>query len=222
MYLLSSARFLNYKFSPASFWYLYTADLQLKYVIAEVNNTFDERRMYLFPAMGTAGVFQQRSKDFHVSLFNSRKGSYSISTANPADGKAMSVAVTLRSSKGHPKVLKGMWSDAPALDPSTCSVVSAVWFLVCWGWTGLMTCRSTQTVFEPCWLIAHQSHGSWFKRLFWPNTTSSRSGIARSQGPRRYSRAPQLFRRSGHTLPHQIIPSRYHLQLFFIIIICRQ
>jgi Protein of unknown function (DUF1365) len=40
---------LGYHFNPVSFWYLYTADKQLAAMILEVNNTFDERRIYFLP-----------------------------------------------------------------------------------------------------------------------------------------------------------------------------
>ncbi|KHO01977.1 uncharacterized protein MAM_00978 [Metarhizium album ARSEF 1941] len=134
VYLLTSPRFLNYTFNPASFWYLYTSVMELKYVIAEVNNTFDERRMYLFPASGGPGIFRQRlDKDFHVSPFNSRKGTYTLSTLDPADGRDISVAITLRSSKGRPKMTARWWSDEPAIDPLTISTVQALWLLLCWG-----------------------------------------------------------------------------------------
>lgn len=146
MYLLTSPRFLNYAFSPASFWYLYTADMSLKYVVAEVNNTFDERRMYLFPASGNAGVFRQTlGKDFHVSPFNSRKGAYTLSTLNPADEGEISVAITLRSSKGRPKLVARWWTVTSAIDPKMLPTIQALWLLICWGSNILTTCNSVLT-----------------------------------------------------------------------------
>ncbi|KAG8405299.1 hypothetical protein J3458_021961 [Metarhizium acridum] len=140
VYLLTSPRFLNYAFNPASFWYLYTADMSLKYVIAEVNNTFDERRMYLFPGSGSPGVFRQTlGKDFHVSPFNSRKGAYTLSTLDPANEGEISVAITLRSSKGRPKLVARWWSVAPAMDPRMPSTTQALWLLTCWGSSILTT-----------------------------------------------------------------------------------
>lgn len=145
VYLLTSARFFDYKFSPASFWFLYSIDRKLEYVIAEVNNTFNERRMYLFPAPGGSGVFKQTClKDFHVSPFSSRKGSYSILTTSPADGDNINIAVTLRSSKGHPKLVTRLWSVASAIDPDTSSVFGSIWLLLCWGYTVFLTCMLIQ------------------------------------------------------------------------------
>jgi DUF1365 family protein len=51
-YLVTAPRFLGYSFNPVSFWYLYDEDTNLKYMVLEVNNTFDERRMYLLKAGG--------------------------------------------------------------------------------------------------------------------------------------------------------------------------
>lgn len=45
-YLVTAPRFLGYSFNPVSFWYLYNGRKELKAMILEVNNTFDERRMY--------------------------------------------------------------------------------------------------------------------------------------------------------------------------------
>ncbi|KAI0472856.1 hypothetical protein GGR56DRAFT_586101 [Xylariaceae sp. FL0804] len=108
-YLVTAAKFLGYHFNPVSFWYLYTAERELAAVVLEVNNTFDERRMYYLEpgnnaprrldgtddGSGTANVAhtvdarnsgplrQTWSKDFHVSPFNSRKGNYSLVAHDP-------------------------------------------------------------------------------------------------------------------------------------------
>lgn len=143
VYLLTIPRFLNYRFSPASFWYLYTADFTLSYLIAEVNNTFKERQVYLFPLPESRdGRFRQRTaKDFHVSPFNSRKGSYQISTSCPNIAAKVSVKVTLFSSKGHPKLVARWWSDVSPIDPSESSVLHLLWCLIRWGYTVLIICK---------------------------------------------------------------------------------
>ncbi|RYZ78991.1 MAG: DUF1365 family protein, partial [Proteobacteria bacterium] len=43
-------------FNPVSFWYIYDGDAQLKYMILEVNNTFDERRLYLLRPGSSDGM----------------------------------------------------------------------------------------------------------------------------------------------------------------------
>lgn len=59
-YLITAPRFLGYSFNPVSFWYLYNGNKELKAMILEVNNTFDERRLYFLkdaePEDGDSGV----------------------------------------------------------------------------------------------------------------------------------------------------------------------
>ena len=90
-------------------------------MILEVNNTFDERRMYFLkdsfaPTDSDDSwtlVENPRSrfgqtwpKDFHVSPFSSRKGSYALSTQDPffslLNGAGqVDNTITLNSSKAH-------------------------------------------------------------------------------------------------------------------------
>lgn len=108
--MVTAAKFLGYHFNPVSFWYLYSAEKNMTAVILEVNNTFDERRMYFLGsddvALGTADTIPSSApgmdskaqpastdepkplrrawpKDFHVSPFNSRKGAYSLVAHDP-------------------------------------------------------------------------------------------------------------------------------------------
>lgn len=166
-YLVTAARFLGYHFNPASFWYLYSADLSLTAMIVEVNNTFDERRMYFLTPEETLGPGQLDSsspnsaaggdksskppsfkhhwpKDFHVSPFNSRKGSYSLLASDPL--RAMSehrdpidTTITLKSSKGHGKIVARLVSEGHAIEPSSMSIVQKAGFLLSWWWVGFVT-----------------------------------------------------------------------------------
>ena len=170
-YLVTAPRFLRYSFNPASFWYLYSQDLQLKAMIIEVNNTFDERRIYFLkgeassddrPCLGgpsTEGNEEQGlpkpsmrlytfkdkwAKDFHVSPFNSRKGSYSILACDPfaqrgKDTESIDNTITLNSSKGHPKLVARFFSTDGAKDPSNFTLWSKFCFIMGWCWVGLST-----------------------------------------------------------------------------------
>lgn len=89
---------------------------------------------------------QTNPKDFHVSPFNSRKGSYVLSTADPAKDGQISITITLRSSKGKAKLVARWWSDTPAINPSCLSRTRSLWLLVSWGWTILITCMSLSLV----------------------------------------------------------------------------
>lgn len=166
-YLVTAARFLGYHFNPASFWYLYAADLSLSGMIVEVNNTFDERRMYFLrpaEAPGTGQVegpqptraangcqsnkprlFKQEwPKDFHVSPFNSRKGSYSLRASDPLkdvqeNRDPIDTTITLKSSGGHGKIVARLVSEGRAVDPSSLSFVQKAGFLLSWWWVGFVT-----------------------------------------------------------------------------------
>ena len=176
VYLVTSPRLLNYKFSPASFWFLYSEDRKLTAMIAEVNNTFGERRMY-FLQERNAGDFLPRvhdislgaateaenfgdghfrhawPKDFHVSPFNSRKGSYLLKARDPtalivhqpADNRSVKeeiidIRASLLSSKGHIKLVTRLSSTGALLDPFHMSFMEFLIFFSSWWWIGLMTC----------------------------------------------------------------------------------
>ncbi|KAK5148185.1 hypothetical protein LTR32_000497 [Rachicladosporium monterosium] len=165
-YLVTAPRFLGYSFNPVSFWYLYDSDTNLKFMILEVNNTFDERRMYLLkgdakdadihdepekPLEGAAEPSKQLvftdswSKDFHVSPFNSRKGSYSLRATDPlaeyeqTGHVRIDNTIVLRSSKEHPKLVARVFSEGEAKDPASISIYETARFIVLWCWVGFAT-----------------------------------------------------------------------------------
>lgn len=145
-------------------------------MITEVNNTFDERRMYFLPfnINQPDGPDKQENipldanpahsyssprrhfkhvwpKDFHVSPFNSRKGTYALSAWDPSlsnstieGGKikpAIDIKATLSSSKGRPKMTARLWSTTAPLDPASMSILDSIVFVSSWWWVGLMTCE---------------------------------------------------------------------------------
>lgn len=166
-YLVTAPRFLGYSFNPVSFWYLYDSDTKLKYMVLEVNNTFDERRMYLLkpgnnqndfgsdlklqPDNGAEDSSKQPvfttswQKDFHVSPFNSRKGSYSLRATDPLaayeeTGQVhIDNTIVLRSSKAHAKVVARVFSEGPPKDPTMISSLEATRFIAVWCWVGFAT-----------------------------------------------------------------------------------
>lgn len=181
-YLVTAARFLGYHFNPASFWYLYSADMSLAAFVVEVNNTFDERRMYFLTpaetehggriedspdparvdAQGTSTpvVFKKEwPKDFHVSPFNSRKGSYSLQALDPlrpvAGGReSIDSTITLKSSKEHGKIVARLVSTGQPIDPSIMTIAQKGHFLLSWWWVGFVTFPR----------IVKEAGSLWFKR----------------------------------------------------------
>lgn len=157
-YLVTAPRFLRYSFNPVSFWYLYNKHKELQAMILEVNNTFDERRMYFLkdstlddPDESWTLIDKPPSKfkntwpkDFHVSPFNSRKGSYALTAQDPfsphlsATGKVDNT-ITLISSKAHVKLIARIFSTQPAIDPSTLGCWARLAFIASWWWVGFVT-----------------------------------------------------------------------------------
>lgn len=145
-YLVTAPRFLGFSFNPVSFWYLYDKTKELAAMILEVNNTFDERRMYFLPrqALGDARASrrfaQHWDKDFHVSPFNDREGSYSLSAVDPLETTAqIDNNLVLSSNDGKPKIIARVYSTKPGLIPASMSALSTISFLARWWWVGFMT-----------------------------------------------------------------------------------
>ncbi len=153
----------------------------LKAMIVEVNNTFDERRIYFLKDTGdvdvssTSGspkgksnVEERKSsielpainadsgirssakfsnkwmKDFHVSPFNSRKGSYAISAQDPfwpqmSGSGYVNNVITLSSSKDHVKLIARVFSTRESIDPSSLSLLGRLGFVGLWWWVGFVT-----------------------------------------------------------------------------------
>ena len=138
-------------------------------MILEVNNTFDERRMYFLKGFSQTtfepahqddvpvqtheaqpgGVTSdaQRdtrfadcwSKDFHVSPFNSRKGSYTLSAHDPLSDRKIDNTITLSSSKGHPKLVARIFSTGDSINPSDMGNLDVLKFVAVWWWVGFVT-----------------------------------------------------------------------------------
>ncbi|MCJ1232835.1 hypothetical protein MMC14_000789 [Varicellaria rhodocarpa] len=171
-YLVTAPRFLGYSFNPVSFWYLYDLNQQLKAMVLEVNNTFDERRMYFLknsnedtepppkadelskkpdlppqpsdPVKLPAKFSNTWRKDFHVSPFNSRKGTYGLSALDPfapdlTKPGSINNSITLSSSKDHAKLVARIFSTEPSIDPSTMSLRQKIQFITSWWWVGFVT-----------------------------------------------------------------------------------
>ncbi|KAL8683809.1 MAG: hypothetical protein Q9186_000297 [Xanthomendoza sp. 1 TL-2023] len=156
IYLVTAPRFLGYSFNPVSFWYLYSDQKELKAMILEVNNTFGERRLYLLngcppPELDEpstdppTGKFKDTwSKDFHVSPFNSRKGSYALNALDPVSpylsgtGK-IDNTIALSSSKAHAKLVARVFSTEPSSDPATLGYWGQLRFIARWWWVGFVT-----------------------------------------------------------------------------------
>jgi DUF1365 family protein len=153
VYLVTAPRFLGFSFNPVSFWYLYSEQKRLTAMILEVNNTFDERRMYFLErrhapdkqASAETDIFTHFwEKDFHVSPFNDREGNYSLKACDPfapnmcGDGY-IDNTITLSSSDGRPKVVARVFSTQRPILASKADGIQALRFVCGWWWVGFMT-----------------------------------------------------------------------------------
>lgn len=78
IWLSTFPRMLGYVFKPVSFWYCHRRDGSLTAVIAEVNNTFGDRHVYVLPCGTRYGNGQTlvADKAFYVSPFFQVEGLY--------------------------------------------------------------------------------------------------------------------------------------------------
>ena len=67
IFLLTHLRIFNYVFNPVSFYYCYDTEQNLRFAIAEVNNTFSEQKTYLIDFQNSRSRIQ--TKNFYVSPF---------------------------------------------------------------------------------------------------------------------------------------------------------
>jgi DUF1365 family protein len=163
-YLFTAAKFLGYSSNPISFWNLYSESKELKAMIYEVNNTFDERHKYLLIPEGSKlqnanedNVKVQLkstrhrvkfSKELFVSPFNFRDERYSA-TANDCLYPEMKgtgpfdTTITLSSHEDHAKVTARIYSTGKAIDPSTLSLWEKTRFIYSWWGIGFLTVPRT-------------------------------------------------------------------------------
>ena len=87
--IITSARYLTSVFNPVSFYYCYAGDDTVLSCVAEVNNTYGERHIYVLKNGYSKGseypLHFTTKKAFHVSPFNDLKGSYEMTFSPVAD-----------------------------------------------------------------------------------------------------------------------------------------
>ena len=90
--LLCFPRFFGYVFNPLSIFYCYDENLQLKAVLYEVKNTFNEQHTYVFPASPSSNLILHKcDKKFYVSPFIEMKTFYNFRLLKP--GNIMNVFI---------------------------------------------------------------------------------------------------------------------------------
>ncbi len=181
-YLITAPRFCGFSFNPVSFWYLYDNKMRLRAMILEVNNTFDERRMYFLHKDEnevtpiTPRFHSKWDKDFHVSPFNDRDGSYSLTAIDPLSDSSSRLdnTIVLNSPEGKPKLIARIFSTKKGIDPRCMSTFQTYLFLARWWWVGFMT--------NP--RILREARTLWVKKLqLFYRPEVLRSSIGRAEMP---------------------------------------
>ena len=97
--LLCYPRFFGYVFNPLSIFYCYDENSQLKAILYEVKNTFNEQHTYVFSASPSSKLILHRcDKKFYVSPFMEMKTFYNFRLLNP--GKILNVFIKQGDSQG--------------------------------------------------------------------------------------------------------------------------
>ena len=111
--LLTGARYFNYVFNPVSFFYCYALDGSLQCVVTEINNTFDERHIYVVPTReGEAAPAGVQPKSFHVSPFNDMEGDYNFKFADIESEFDIKINI---SKQGKEVFISRLWGEAKPL-----------------------------------------------------------------------------------------------------------
>ena len=129
IYFITTPQFLGYSFNPISYYYCYDLHHNLKLVFLEVNNTFGEKHIYLMerdkpgnPKPRSGYTFAMvMPKEFHISPFNQRSGTYEVHIRDPLEQGPQNAMVDIKfvlysDEDGKKVMVAGALSRDPAVD----------------------------------------------------------------------------------------------------------
>ena len=97
--LLCFPRIFGYVFNPLSIFYCYNEENELKAILYEVKNTFNEQHTYIFPVEKRSKIITQNcNKRFYVSPFIEMETAYNFRLAEPKE--TLSVFIKQTDSNG--------------------------------------------------------------------------------------------------------------------------
>ena len=97
--LLCYPRFFGYVFNPLSIFYCYNENSQLKAVLYEVKNTFNEQHTYVFKASPNSNLILHKcDKKFYVSPFMEMEAFYNFRLLNP--GPTLNIFIKQKDKEG--------------------------------------------------------------------------------------------------------------------------
>ena len=136
--LLCFPRIFGYVFNPLSIFYCYNENAELKAILYEVKNTFNEQHTYVFPVKKNSKIIRQNcNKRFYVSPFIEMETAYNFRLAEPketlsvfikqtdAEGILLSACQTGRKEKISTKQLLINFSKHPMM---TIKIIMAIHF----------------------------------------------------------------------------------------------
>lgn len=119
VFLVTSARFLQYAFNPVSFFYCYNEKSEIVAVLAEVNNTFGERHCYILDeenrACDNVPHSYEMDKKFHVSPFNDLDGHYRFRFSDLKERFSIGIDLV---TEGATKLCTALTGESQAFTPS--------------------------------------------------------------------------------------------------------
>jgi DUF1365 family protein len=89
--LLTNLRFLGYVFNPVSFFYCFDESGNFIYAVAEVGNTFEEKKLYYLPAVADNKCAARLPKEFYVSPYSDLHLHFDFRVALPNSNLNLSV-----------------------------------------------------------------------------------------------------------------------------------
>ena len=97
--LLCYPRFFGYVFNPLSIFYCYDDNSDLKAILYEVKNTFNEQHTYVFPTSTSSNLILHKChKKFYVSPFMEMKTFYNFRLLKP--GKILNIFIKQSDKEG--------------------------------------------------------------------------------------------------------------------------
>ncbi len=114
--LVTVTRFMAKVFNPVSFYYGLKKDGSPACMVAEVNNTFGERHLYLLEGGTSFPLRCRHDKQFHVSPFNDMNGHYEFTFSAP--GEDMNIDIKLIRN-GEVIMHAAMWGSGEELTTSS-------------------------------------------------------------------------------------------------------
>jgi len=117
---VTTPRYFNYVFNPATFFYCYDDAEEVIAVVLQVNNTFGERHIYIFDDQFRLKEKKvphySLPKEFYVSPFNDISGNYELLTAQP-NGK---VDIRLNITEGDAVLFRSrVWGNTAAVSSAS-------------------------------------------------------------------------------------------------------